>query len=570
MSSSLLLLAAGIVFAAGYLLYGRYLAKKFGLDPNAQTPAHSLQDNIDYMPAKWPVLFGHHFASIAGAAPIIGPITAAVFGWVPVFLWIILGSVFMGAVHDFTALIASVRHQGKSMGEVIERYIGTRGKQLFIVFAWSALILVISAFTILVVKTFIMTPGVATASGLFLVLAVAFGFGVYRRNVHLGIATVIGVALLLLCIWVGISAPAVVSHNAHHAQSIWTWVILGYIFAASVTPVWILLQPRDYLNSFLLYIILLAALAGIFITNPQVKFPAFTGFVNPGMGAMFPILFVTVACGAISGFHSLVASGTTAKQLNKEPDARPIGYGVMLVEGLLAVIALIAAVTLLPADYKAFFPAGGKADPIGLFASSVGRFMAGIGIPAKAGITFSAMAVSAFALTSLDTATRLGRFLFQEFFKSAPNKKARALLTNRFFATMCTVVPGGILALTGQYQAIWPIFGSANQLLAALALLAGSVWLSKLKKKNGFLVVPMVFMFCVTLAALVVLVVSKAGALYRYATGTIDSLPMGVSGTVFLLIIAVLLFVLAVVLAVQAVSAFNRNRGAAAKEAVQG
>ncbi|MCD6115612.1 carbon starvation protein A [bacterium] len=559
MSSSIIIIFAVVVFTAGYIFYGGYLARKFKLDKLRETPAHTMQDNIDYVPARWPVLFGHHFASIAGAAPIIGPVTAAVFGWVPVLLWILIGSVFLGAVHDFTSLVASVRHKSKSIGKVIEEYIGHTGKQLFLIFAWSTLILVIAAFVILVAKTFIATPEVATSSGLFLVLAIAFGFGVYRANVHLGIATLIGVALLIFCIWMGLAFPATLSSNGQTAQQGWTWIILAYIFVASVTPVWILLQPRDYLNSFMLYMILIAAFAGILVKNPAVHMPAFTGFVRPGMGSMFPILFVTVACGAISGFHSLVASGTTAKQLDKEPDARKIGYGAMLVEGLLAVIALIAAVTLLPAQYKEFFPVGGKANPIGLFATSVGGFMSALGIPQKAAITFAAMAISAFALTSLDTATRLGRFIFQEFFKSDHDSKARSVLTNRFVATFFTVIPGGLLALTGQYQAIWPIFGSANQLLAALALLAGSVWLAKLKEKNTFLVIPMLFMFAVTLSALVVLIVSKVKIIFRFFSMGEHPAQMGIMGTAFLLFIAVLLFIVAIILVVQAAKSLKRS-----------
>ncbi len=559
MSSSIIIIFAVAAFVTGYILYGGYLARKFGLNIKRETPSHTMRDNIDYVPAKWPVLFGHHFASIAGAAPIIGPVTAAVFGWVPVLLWIVIGSIFLGAVHDFTSLVASVRHKGKSIGEVIEEYIGHTGKQLFLIFAWSSLILVIAAFVILVAKTFIATPEVATSSGLFLVLAVIFGFGVYRANLPLGFATLIGVALLLFCIWMGLAFPATFSSNVHTAQQGWTWIILVYIFIASVTPVWILLQPRDYLNSFLLYMILIAAFAGILVKNPTIHMPAFTGFVQPGMGSMFPILFVTVACGAISGFHSLVASGTTAKQLDKEPDALKVGYGAMLVEGLLAVIALIAAVTLIPAHYKEFFPVGGKANPIGLFATSVGSFMSALGIPQKAGITFAAMAISAFALTSLDTATRLGRFIFQEFFKSDDDSKVRSVLINRFVATIFTVIPGGVLALTGQYQAIWPIFGSANQLLAALALLAGSVWLAKLKEKNYFLVIPMFFMFAVTLSALVVLIVKKVDIIYRFFALGEQPVQMGITGTTFLLFIAMLLFIVAIILVVQAAKSLKKS-----------
>ena len=552
MSATILIVFAVIAFILGYLFYGRYISKKLGIDPNRETPAHSMRDNVDYVPAKTPVLLGHHFASIAGAAPIIGPVTAVVFGWLPVFLWIILGSIFIGAVHDFTSLIASVRHKGQSIGKVIEAQIGQRGKQLFLIFSWATLVLIIAAFTILVAKTFAMTPAVATASILFIALAIMFGFSIYRTNTPLGIATVIGVFLLLLCVWVGVKFPFIVSADKVFAQQIWTWVLMAYIFAASVTPVWILLQPRDYLNSFLLYLVLFGGFVGIIFSNPTVQFPVFTHFVDPKLGLIFPILFVTVACGAISGFHSLVASGTTSKQLNNEKNAQPIGYGAMLIEGLLAVIALITVAILLKSDYTTKFAAEG---PIKLFSNGVGSFVEKIGVPLNVGITFAALAVSAFALTSLDTATRLGRFAFQEFFRSENQTPAQNLLTNRFVATIFTVLPASILALSRSYTAIWPIFGAANQLLAALALLTGSVWLAKKQQQNNFLRYPMYFMFAVTLTALVVLVYKKVNLLISYYSGKAMPETFSLISTYFLAIIAIVLFIVAIVLVVEA---FNK------------
>lgn len=552
MSSIILIVLAVVCFVAGYIFYGRFLSQRLGIDPSRQTPAHTMRDNIDYVPAKTPVLLGHHFASIAGAAPIIGPITAAVFGWIPVFLWIVLGSIFIGAVHDFTSLIASVRHKGQSIGKIIEEHIGQRGKQLFLIFSWSTLVLIIAAFAILVAKTFVSTSAVATSSSLFIFLAILFGLSIYRMNAPLAVATIVGVVLVLICVWLGVKFPIILSPIESQGQYIWTWILLVYIFAASVTPVWILLQPRDYLNSFLLYLVLLGAFIGIFFKNPTVEIPAFKNFIDPKLGSLFPILFVTVACGAISGFHSLVASGTTAKQLNKEPDARPVGYGGMLIEGLLAVIALITAISLLPDDYKAFFPAGGGANPIGLFANGVGSFIEKLGIPINVGITFAALAVSAFALTSLDTATRLGRFAFQEFFRSDNPTPFQNILTNRFVATFFTVLPGGILALSGSYQAIWPIFGSANQLLAALALLAGSVWLSKKGQNNEFLRYPMYFMFAVTLSALVILVYQKIRLIVDYYAQKEMPATFDLLSTYILAIIAILLFVVAIILVKEA------------------
>ncbi len=558
MPSALILLIAVSCFILAYIFYGRYLAGKLGLTLKNKTPCHTMRDGIDYVPAKWPVLLGHHFASIAGAAPIIGPITAAVFGWIPVFLWIILGSVFMGAVHDFTSLVASARHKGRSIGEVIKEHIGLHGKFLFLIFAWFTLVLVVAAFVILVAKTFVTTPEVSTASILFIMLAVVFGFSIYRMKTKLWVSTLVGVTLLILCIWIGNQFPIVFPGTEANAQVIWTCIILGYIFIASVTPVWILLQPRDYLNSNLLYLVLIFSFFGILIANPPIKFPAFSKFVQPGLGSLFPILFVTVACGAISGFHSLVASGTTAKQLNCELDARPVGYGGMLIEGLLAVIALITAVVLLPSQYLEFFPKGGSANPITLFANGVGGFVSKLGIPVKIGIVFAAMAVAEFALTSLDTATRLGRFAFQELLRSENPTPARKFLTNRFLATFFTILPGGILALSGSYQAIWPIFGSANQLLAALALLAVSVWLAKKQVKNQFVRYPMFIMFAITLSALAVLVYSKTKLAIRFLSDQPVPAGFNLIGTCFLLLVALMLFVVAISLVYQAVKSLKK------------
>ncbi|NPV45176.1 MAG: carbon starvation protein A [Firmicutes bacterium] len=525
MSAVVLVVIAVILFFIAYVSYGAYLAKKWGIDPGKETPAHTMYDGVDYVPAKAPVLLGHHFASIAGAAPIIGPVTAAVFGWVPVFLWIIIGGIFIGAVHDFGAIFASVRHGGRSIGEIIEKNIGKSGKQLFSIFAWLTLVLVVAAFTIVTSNTFVGVPEAATSSMLFILLAVLFGYATNRLNVPLGVGTVIGVILLFLCIVAGLYFPIVLP------QKTWALILLVYIFIASVTPVWILLQPRDYLNSFLLYAMLIGAAIGIFIANPTIQLAPVTSF-KTNLGYLFPILFVTVACGAISGFHSMVSSGTTAKQLDSEKDARLIGYGGMLIECFLAVIALVTAAMLLKDKYAELLKAGG---PVTVFSTGVGSFIARLGIPQKAGTSFAALAVSAFALTSLDTATRLGRFVFQEYFSSDDEKAAESLMTNKYFATLVTVAFGGALALSGQWSTVWPIFGSANQLLAALALLAVSVWLANNGKDNTNTKYPMIFMFAVTLTALVFVVQSNLA-----------------KGNLILAVIGALLFVLAVILAVQA------------------
>lgn len=491
MALSLILIAI-VVFLIAYVTYGSWLCKKWGIDPTRKTPAHTMNDGVDYVPAKAPVLLGHHFASIAGAGPIVGPIAAAMFGWLPVFLWIIVGSIFFGGVHDFGSLFASMRHDGKSLGNIIEANMGDSGKKLFSIFAWLTLLLVEAAFVNVVVGTFVTTPAVATTSILFIALAVGFGFAVNRKGVGLLPATIVGVVLILASIYLGLQFPIVMSKN------FWIVAVLIYIFIASTAPVWILLQPRDYLNSYLLYAMLGGAVLGLIMYRPDIVAPAVVGF-NVNGSYLFPILFVTVACGAISGFHSLVSSGTTSKQITNEKDAKLIGYGSMLIEGVLAVVALITA-TYIGADKL-----GTLGGATGIFADGVGTFMTAFGLSKALGSTFVALAISAFALTSLDTATRLGRFIFQEYFEDKTKDVQTNILTNRFVATFITVVLGGALGVS-DWKKIWPIFGSANQLLAALALLAVAVWLKNEGKDNKMVTIPMTFMVGVTLAALVLLV----------------------------------------------------------------
>jgi len=525
MSASLLILGSIVFLVIGYIWYGRFLTKKFDIDSNRSTPANTKQDGVDYVPAKAPVLLGHHFSSIAGAGPILGPIYAAVFGWIPVFLWIIIGSIFIGGVHDFSSLIASIRHGGKTIGEVIEDNIGRAGKRLFLIFTWSVLVLIVAVFAKAIASIFVKEPGTVTASFLFIILAVAFGLSVYRLGAPLWLTSIIGVALLLGCVVIGVHFPIQQSYN------FWMFILFGYVFIAAVTPVWILLQPRDYLNSFLLYLILLGGVLGIVIANPKISFPEITQF-HTNLGYLFPILFVTVACGAISGFHSLVASGTTAKQLNVETDAKPVAYGSMLIEGVLAVVALITAITILQSDYSHLITKEGG-GPIGIFSAGVGGFISHLGIPRQAAITFAALAISAFALTTLDTATRLGRFAFQEFFEC--KEKESILSRNRYIGTIVTIIFAMLLAFSGTSNTLWPLFFSFNQLLASLALLAVTVWLAELGKKNGFVKYPMYFMFLVTLTAL-------GSMIYK------NILTKNIS----LVLLSVLLFVVAIVLVLEA------------------
>jgi carbon starvation protein len=495
-----------------------------------------MYDGVDYCPAKTPVLVGHHFASIAGAGPIVGPIIAASFGWIPVYVWILIGATFIGGVHDYTSIVASVRHKGKSIGQIIDTYIGRNGKKLFLLFAWSTLILVIAVFMLIVASTFESIPSSGTSSLLFILLAVAFGLTVYKYKFSLWISSLIGVALLYFCIYLGNQFPMQLS------RQVWTYILIGYIFVASVTPVWILLQPRDYLNSFFLYSLMLGGIIGLFFTFPEVHLAPVTNFSIDKIGYLFPALFVTVACGAISGFHSIVGSGTTSKQLDKESDAKVVGYGSMLIEGILAVLALLSVASL---DQQHFLELLETKGAVAAFSTGVANFIHNIpflNISTSVATNFAALAVSAFALTTLDTATRLARFTFQEFFEMREKKEQGVLVKNRFVSTTITVAVGAALTFSGQTMSIWPVFGSANQLLAAIALLAITVWISNLKLNFSFTLIPMIFMFAVTLTALITL----------FYTNILNN-------NYILSVVSVLLFVLAVILALQAYRVLRQN-----------
>ena len=426
-------------------------------------------------------------------------------------------------------IVASVRHQSKSIGFIIQSYIGINGKKLFLIFAWATLILVIAVFIIIVADTFTHIPSAGTSSILFMILAVLFGIAIYRLKVPLWIATIIGVILLFSSIPLGNLFPIQLDVLT------WQLILFGYIFVASTVPVWILLQPRDYLNSFFLYALMIGGLVGIFFAAPTINIPAFNSFSLDKVGYLFPALFVTVACGAISGFHSIVGSGTTAKQLNKETDGKIIGYGGMLIEGMLAVLSLIAVASMVNEEFINILTTKG---PVTAFSIGVARFINAIpvlNISIPIAQTFTALAVSAFALTSLDTATRLARFMFQEYFEGKEREKKSVFVSNRYFSTGITIVFGAALTFSGQTMSIWPVFGSANQLLAALALLALTVWVANLKKGYLFVLIPMIFMFAVTLTALGMLI---------YQNFMIDNYTLS--------IISVLLFTLAVLLGIKA------------------
>ena len=568
MNAAVLLIISIAILVVGYIFYGGWLSKKWGVDPNKVTPAHTMEDGVDYVPAKAPVLMGHHFSSIAGAGSINGPIQAAVFGWVPVALWVLIGGIFFGGVHDFGALFASVRNKGKSIGTVIEDSIGLKAKRLFLIFAYLTLLLVVAAFASIVANTFKATylpngavdiaarsanASTAMISIFFIVLAILFGFFVYRRNAPLGISTIIGVALIAVAMVIGLKwHPLYLSYE--------TWMIICgiYILVASVTPVWILLQPRDYLSSFLLYGMMILAVVGIIGCHPSIDtMPAFTGFkdtlapTGSSLGYLFPALFVTIACGAISGFHSLVGSGTTAKQLNREQDAQPIAYGGMLIESALAIISL-CAVAYIWKDYAD----GTTVVPTAVLAGGLSAMLGELFGAGAQGVTYSLLilAVSAFCLTSLDTATRLARYMFQEFWmKPGESIKdmtgARKVLTNPYVSTAITVVIGIALGMTG-YAKIWALFGAANQLLAALGLLAVAAWLGKIGRNNKMFLFPMAFMLIVTLTSLVFTIITQVG-LITSGTDVTWGIVRGV--------IAVLLIILAIDLVVEGVKALSKQ-----------
>lgn len=571
MNTLLLLVICIAILACGYIFYGRYLCKQWGVgEGNHQTPAHELEDGVDYCPAKAPVLMGHHFSSIAGAGPITGPIGAAIFGWVPVVIWVLVGGIFFGGVHDFGALFASIRNKGQSIGEIISANMSRRAKRLFITFAYLTLILVVAAFASIVASTFGAVVGedgaidkaasatnasVAMVSLLFIVIAIIFGFCVYRRNAPMLISTVLGVAAIAICMAIGMNF-----HPFYLTAKTWMIIVGLYIAVASVTPVWILLQPRDYLSSFLLYAMLAIAIIGIVGAHPNIDsatFPAFAGFAvesAKGTQYLFPVLFTTVACGAISGFHSLVSSGTTSKQLDKESDAKPIAYGGMLLECVLAVITICAIAYARQTGHTA-----GATD---IFAGGIAGMVATIpGLKGAESVLYTLLVLtySAFCLTSLDTATRLARFMFQEFWlepgQTAKDIKGgfKKILVNPYFATILTVVLGVLLGLTG-WQKIWDLFGAANQLLAGLGLLAVATWLANAGKNNKMFLIPMAFMMVVTICSLVLTIVNKVKII---GAGGADW------GAYAQVILAALLVVLAIVLVIEGIQTiFGKNKKA--------
>ncbi|MDD5260134.1 MAG: carbon starvation protein A [bacterium] len=494
------LIACGF-FALAYVKYGGFLKKHFELDNKNSPPSCVMYDGVDYCPAPVPVLFGHHFSSIAGAGPVLGPIIAGVaFGWGPAWLWIVIGSIFIGGVHDFASLVISIRNRGRSIAEIANTYMSRRAYRLMLAFIWLCLVYVLTVFTDLTAATFKADGGVATASLLFLLLAVGFGVSLYRLKIPLSWASVVFVFLLFFSVWLGQqmplnNIPAIFGDKA----KTWDIVLIIYCFIASVTPVWVLLQPRDYLSSFLLYGSIIGGFLGILFGGLPINYPAFITWDAKGVGPMFPLLFVTIACGAISGFHCVVASGTTSKQIKKETDAVPIGYGAMLIEGLVAIIALCTVMIIGKSD-----PLAVKA-PLAIYGAGIAKFLFVFGVPEKYGFSFGLLALSTFLLTTLDTATRLARYILQEFF-NLEGKNTRYLATAVTLFLPAVFVLINIKDINGNiipaWKSIWPIFGATNQLLAGLALMVVAVWLKKKGKQIWFVVIPMIFMLGMTLWAL--------------------------------------------------------------------
>ena len=560
MNGITMMIIAIVVLGGAYLLYGRYLQNKWGIDPKAKTPAYEMEDGVDYVPADTNVVFGHQFASIAGAGPINGPIQAAVFGWLPVLLWLLVGGVFFGAVQDFASMYASVKNKGRTIGYIIEEYIGKLGKKLFLLFCWLFCILVVAAFADVVAGTFngftvpevagqavekISANGaVAMTSILFIFEAVALGMILKYAKLNKWVNTVIAIAMLVVAVVIGLNFPVYLTRET------WHLFIFAYIFIASVVPVWALLQPRDYLNSYLLIFMIVGAVLGIFVSNPSCNLQAFTSFNVDGQ-YMFPILFVTIACGAVSGFHSLVSSGTASKQIKNEKNMLPVSFGAMLMESMLGVIALIAVASFAKGEAAA----QGLTTQPQIFAGAIANFLSAVGLPHNLVFTLINLAVSAFALTSLDSVARIGRLSFQEFFldegvtddNMTPFQK---VVTNKYFATVITLVLAFLLAKVG-YAEIWPLFGSANQLLSVLALVACAVFLKKTKRQGWMLWVPMFFMMAVTFTALGMTIYKLSGA---FATTGLSL------GNTLQLIFAVLLLILGVIVAVQGVKKlFEKN-----------
>ena len=506
MNGAILLLIAAACFLGGYFLYARKLERILGIDPKIPTPAKTKADGVDFVPAHPTVLFGHHFAAIAGAGPIVGPVLAAEFGWVSVTLWVVLGCMFIGAAHDMIAMFLSVRNDGESIGSVIGTLLGKPGKLMFLLVSWSALVLVVAEFNRQIAGTFVADPAIATASLLFITEAILFGLCVYRWRMSVLVASLVFVPLMFAFVWVGNVFPLdlvkLFGLTPDATRAVWTVVLIVYCFFASTCPVQYLLQPRDYLNAYLLYAMMFLGFLGVFVAHPTLHIDAFAGFSAVGRSGMsdmlFPFLFVTVACGACSGFHALVASGTSSKQLSSEGSIRPIGYGGMLLEGVLAMIALIGVAGTY-ASQKEYVSAIQSMEPVQMFASTIAGFCVKVGIPQRLAESFMLLSVAAFLMTTVDAGTRLARFSWQEMM---PRKEG--FFHNMYVGTavVCAICTGLLLGSPDTAKQLWTLFASTNQLLASLTLLTATLWFYRNRKPCWMTAVPMAFMFGVSSWAL--------------------------------------------------------------------
>lgn len=541
MTGLMLLGIALVVCACGYFVYGRWLVRLWGVDPNARTPAYVHEDGNDYVPSSKFTVFAHQFSSITGAGPVTGPIIAAMFGWAPVMLWLMIGGIFFGAVQDFTALYASVKNEGKSMGMLIEQYIGKTGKKMFLLFSWLFTLLVTAAFADIVASTFngfkadggLATPNAAAASisMLYIVVAIAFGYFLKKCPLAEGPKLAVAIVLMIAMLWAGIEYPL------YYDKTTWLYVVFAYMFMAAVMPMWLLMEPRDYLSVFLLLGMIASGVIGVIFTNPSIELPAFNGFVVNGQ-PLFPILFITIACGAVSGFHSLVSSGTSSKTVSNEKDMLFIGYGSMLIESILAVVSLIVVGA---AATGGVMP---KGTPFQIFAGAVGGFMGMFGLSAHVATCVITMCVSALALTTLDSVGRIGRMCFQELFTSGKPEEMSGLqkvLTNKYFATVITLFFGYLLCLGG-YMNVWPLFGAANQLCAALVFISLSIFLKVTGRQGWMLYVPMGFMFAATMSAL-------AMSIYGIVNKLVTGAPFGMLTDGLQLVVAIALIILALLIA---------------------
>ena len=571
MNTLVIVLIAAVVLFGAYVFYGRWLANKWGIDPKAKTPAVEFNDGKDFVPTNGWTVFSHQFSSIAGAGPVTGAIQAAAFGWLPVLLWVLIGGVFFGAVTDFGALYASVKNKGKSMGMLIEKYIGKTGRKLFLIFSWIFCCIVVAAFADMVAGTFnaytVTDAGVtelaaaATTNGaagmisiMFMVFAVVLGLIQKKFNLTGWKEAVVGIVCIVASFAIGMNCPLIFGKAA------WSYITFVYIFFAAVLPMWLLKQPRDYMTTCMFICMIAGAVVGLVVAHPTMNLPVFTGFTNEKLGTMFPILFVTVACGAVSGFHSLVSSGTSSKTIENEKDMPKVGYGAMVLESLLAVLALCVAGAAAAADGT---PAAGT--PFQVFSSGVAGFFEMFGVPVYVATAFMTMCVSALALTSLDAVARIGRMSFQELFSVDDMEHAegwRKLFCNVYFSTVITLAFGFLLTKIG-YANIWPLFGSANQLLSALVLITLCVFLKVTGRSNKMIFPPLIIMLCVTFTALVQRFLAMVKAISAAAS---TAIPAGETtwGAVFIanglqLILAVLLIVLGLTIVIHSFKSYAKS-----------